>query len=187
MKKNFAFLLVFVSLLSFTQQKETRLKFNGLFLPVGIINVGAEREINEKWSMQADVLISPWKSFANNHFQIYMGHLEVRRYFKQVMNGWYIGANIGGSVFDITKWNYWNKGKYQRGFNYMIGGVVGYQFPINRNWNVDFFLGGGVSQGFYHGYSSEEPYGRYENATWNKSGEWIPYRGGISFSYKILP
>jgi hypothetical protein len=49
---------------------------------------------------------------------------------------------------------------------------------------LDYFLGGN-QQGFYHGYylSTGE---RYETAkNWNKSGEWLPYRGGVMVSYRI--
>ena len=69
----------------------------------------------------------------------------------------------------------------------MLGAAVGYQLQWAERWNVDFFLGGGTSQGFYHGYEKkEEGISRYEkSAPWNKSGEWIPYRGGVMISYKL--
>jgi hypothetical protein len=50
---------------------------------------------------------------------------------------------------------------------------------------LEFFLGGGSHQGFYKGYylSTGE---RYDSAEgYNKSGEWIPYRGGVMVSYRI--
>ena len=47
------------------------------------------------------------------------------------------------------------------------------------------FLGGGNSQGFYKGYYLNSNI-RYEPAEkYNKSGEWIPYRGGVMISYKL--
>jgi hypothetical protein len=51
---------------------------------------------------------------------------------------------------------------------------------------LDFFLGGGWHQGFYHGYYNDGTSGRYEGVeNWNKSGEWLPYRGGVMVSYRI--
>ena len=186
MKKYWLLALLCISIFSFSQEKQTRLKGNPLFLPVGMINLGIERELTDNISLQGDVFISPWKSFKGKHLQVYMGHIEGRYHFKEVFSKWYVGLNMGGSVFDLQKWNYWNADKYQRGFSIMLGGVVGYQYQWNENWNIDFYLGGGFSQGFYHGYSSTEPIGRYESADhWNKSGEWIPYRGGIMISYKL--
>lgn len=103
------------------------------------------------------------------------------------MEKWYVGANIGMAVYDMQKWNYWNSSLYQKGFNLMLGATVGYQFKINDHWNLDLYLGGGNSQGFYHGWDgSKSPRERYDDAdNWNKSGEWIPYRGGLMVAYKF--
>lgn len=167
--------------------KSLYIKVNALGLPILIANVGLEYQLAPKYTIQGDVLVSPWKSFSGNHLQAYVGFLEGRYYFKKAFEGLYVGANLGASVFDLTKYNYWNQGKYQRGYNYMIGGVVGYQLKMKENWNLDFFLGGGSSQGFYRGYHDIEGVpNRYENAEGrNRSGEWIPYRGGIMISYKL--
>ena len=183
----FFFLLVFLN--SFSQEKKSLyLKGNVLFLPIGILNLGLEQQISTQFTLQGDVLISPWKSFTGNHFQIYMGHLEARYYFNKAFKHWYLGANMGFGLFDITKYNYVGSDKFQRGFNFMLGGTVGYQMKWKENWNIDFFLGGGNSQGFYHGYESLPPsfVQRYDGAQkWNKSGEIIPYRGGIMIAYKL--
>lgn len=188
MKKYFILFFVTYSLLNaHAQEQKNEIKGNLLFFPVLMLNAGYERAFNEHWSGQADVFISPWKSFANNHLQTYMGHLEARYYFKETFKKWYIGANIGLGVYDIQKWNYWNTNKFQRGFNIMVGAVVGYQMNIDKKWNLDFFIRGGLSQGFYHGYyfdPNTQSYIRYDGAKkWNKSGEWTPYGGGIMLSY----
>ncbi len=165
------------------------MKGNTLFLPVGIANLGLEFEISKNFSLQGDVFISPWKSFAGNHAQVYMGHLEGRYYFHEVFRKWYVGANAGTGVFDLTKWNYIGSDKFQRGFNWMLGGTVGYQFQWKEQWNIDAFLGFGTVQSLYHGYEPQEnPPGfyRYDGATgWNKSGEFLPYRGGIMIAYQL--
>jgi hypothetical protein len=49
---------------------------------------------------------------------------------------------------------------------------------------VDCFLGGGWHQGYYKGYYIVGE--RYETVrNYNKSGEWLPYRGGVMVSYKL--
>lgn len=179
--------LLLSGIFSAQQEHSVYIKGNGLLIPVGIVNIGAEYQLNHRYTVQADMLISPWKSFRGNHLQIYMGHLEGRYYFDQAFKHWYLGANVGAGIFDLTKWNYLDSGKFQRGFNYMLGATGGYQFNWKENWNVDVFLGVGTSQGFYHGYENTPPsFTRYDKAKgWNKSGELIPYRGGIMISYKI--
>lgn len=169
--------------------KNLYLKGNALFLPLGMINAGLEYQLKEKITLQADVFISPWKSLMGNHAQVYMGVLEGRYYFKEAFHHFYVGVNIGSAVFDMTKWNYSGSNKFQRGFTILAGATVGYQFQLSDRWNVDVYLGGGTSQGFYHGYDETDPdhlFVYYDDSRkWNKSGEWIPYRGGIMIGYKL--
>ena len=168
--------------------KKLYAKGNALFLPVGMLNVGLEYRLSSKYSLQGDVFVSPWKSFAGKHAQVYMGHLEGRYYFDEVFKKWYFGVNAGAGVFDVNKWNHFAYERFQRGYNFMLGAVVGYQFQWKDRWNIDVFLGGGTVQSYYHGYEEVPPnFIRYDGAEkWNKSGEFLPYRGGIMIAYKIF-
>ena len=110
---------------------------------------------------------------------------EGRYHFREKYNGLYLGGHIGGSKFTLQKWNYINKGLYQKGYAMFFGFTVGYQFKLNDKWMVDMFMGGGNQQAAYKGYylGTEE---RYDPAKdYNKSGEWLPYRAGIMFSYRL--
>ncbi|MEC5394389.1 DUF3575 domain-containing protein [Bergeyella sp. RCAD1439] len=179
--------LGFTAMIFGQEKKALHAKGNVLLAPLGMLNAGLEYQLAEKYTIQADAFVSPWRSFFGNHMQIYMGHLEGRYYFDKAFRGWYVGANAGFGLFDMSKWNYIGSEKFQRGFNYMLGATVGYQLQWKERWGIDFYLGGGTSQGFYHGYENIPPnWVRYEHASgWNKSGEWIPYRGGVMVSYKI--
>ncbi|QCX54258.1 DUF3575 domain-containing protein [Elizabethkingia sp. JS20170427COW] len=182
--------LLFTSLLATigmqAQEYKNEIKGNILFAPLGIVNVGYERALSKHWSGQADIFISPWKSFSNNHLQVYMGHGEARYYFKEAMDRWYVGGNLGLGFFDIQKWNYWNTDKYQRGFSFMFGATVGYKFKIGKRLKMDIFLRGGSSQGSYHGWMKKGSPARYDSATsWNRSGEIIPFGGGAMLSYQF--
>ena len=62
---------------------------------------------------------------------------------------------------------------------------MGYQLPIAKKWNLDFFVGGGWQEGFYKGYDGATGE-RVDGAThWNISGDWYLYRGGVMISYKL--
>ena len=193
MRRIFVCTLLFWSVFTFAQDTNSLyLKGNLLLAPVGILNAGVEYQLNSKYTLQGDVLISPWKSFAGYHAQIYMGTIEGRYYFKEAFKKWYVGANFGSSVYDLTKIindpnkiSYIELERYQKGFNFTLGGTVGYQFEWKEKWNLDVFLGGGFIHAFYHGYENPEGQ-RYDGAdNWNKSGEFLPYRGGIMLSYKL--
>lgn len=182
-------------------QKKLYVKANAVFLPVGVLNAALEKEISNKWTIQAETFISPWKSFGGKYAQIYMGGIEGRYYFKEAFKHWYVGANLNLVLFKIQKWNYWggpfqyepgapiydSADLYQKGFAVMLGATVGYQWQINDRWNLDAFVGGGHSEGFYKGYHKylgvrydEDPTREY-----NRSGEFLPYKGGLMISYRL--
>ena len=187
------------------EDKQTYIKGNALFLPILMFNGGIEHQLNKKVTLQGDFFISPWKSFGGKNAQIYMVGAEGRYYFDSAFQKWYIGGNVSLAAFNISKWNYWNdnlyvhkdgfvtdyinSNLYQKGFSIILGATVGYQFKFNDRWNMDLYLGVGSSQDFYKGYDkvSGDRYDNYEDPTrvWNKSGEIIPYRGGVMLSYKI--
>ncbi|WP_292009325.1 DUF3575 domain-containing protein [Chryseobacterium sp.] len=181
------------------EEPSTYIKANALFLPIGVLNAGIEHQIKDKITIQGDIFISPWKSFAGHEFQYYSLSVEGRYYFDEAFKHWYIGANLSAASFVLQKWNYWsdsiyvnanNQGLkksnlYQKGFSYLLGITAGYQFKLGENWNMDVYATVGTSQDFYKGYDRTTGL-RYDPAhKYNKSGEILPYRGGIMISYKL--
>ena len=182
MKKIFFSLVVLFSIQS---QSQTYIKVNALTTLLTIPNIGIETSIGKKSTFQFDILASPWKSINGKPQQFYMFIPEYRYHFHEKNNGFYIGTHIGAIKFNFQKWNYLNTDKYQKGFGYIVGATIGYQTKINDKFMLDCFFGGGNQQGFYKGYllSSGERYDGAEH--YNKSGEWLPYRGGVMVSYKL--
>jgi hypothetical protein len=128
-------------------EKKVYIKGNALLIPIAVVNVGIEHQINKKFTLQGDVLISPWKSFAGHEAQIYMGTIEGRYYFKEAFKGWHVGANISAGAYILQKPNYWNDNVYvdaqigipsqyinsqlyQKGYSILFGVEGGYQFKI---------------------------------------------------------
>jgi Protein of unknown function (DUF3575) len=184
--KNKITILLFFSLvfcpISFAQ---TTVKGNLMTTLLGIPNFGVETRIGKKFTFQIDVTASFWKSFLNGPQEFVMVFPEVRYYSNKINDGFFVGVHIGGSSYKLQKWNYINTDLYQKGYNVMYGFTVGYQFVLNKKFNLELFLGGGSQQGYYNGYllSTGE---RYEFAdAYNKSGEFLPYRGGLMLVYKL--
>ena len=178
------FILGFV-LSSFVLTAQTYVKANAFTTLLTLPNVAIETSIGAKSTLQFDVLASFWKSVNGKPREFYTFTPEYRYHFKEKNNGFYAGAHIGASIYNFQKWNYLNTDLYEKGFGYFIGSTIGYQVKINDKFMLDCFLGGGWHQGYYRGYyiSSGE---RYETVTnYNKSGEWLPYRGGVMVSYKL--
>jgi hypothetical protein len=175
-------------------------KGNALFIPVGIVNLALEHQLSKKFTVQGDVFISPWKSFAGHELQYYSVSAEGRYYFNEAFRHFYVGANIATSAFTLQKWNYWSDGPYyndfgevfvtsnlyQKGYSLILGVTLGYQFKVSDRWNIDLYGTLGTSQDFYKGYdrTTGERYDRKDNK-FNRSGEILPYRGGIMISYKL--
>lgn len=181
--------------------KKIYIKANALLLPIGILNAGIEYQLNKKMTIQGDIFISPWKSFADKYAQVYMIGFDGRYYFNEAFKHWYVGANFSTARFIIQKWDYWSDAPYQytptsptyktsdlyqNGFTFMLGATVGYQFKLSENWNMDLYATAGTVQSYYQGYHKILGV-RYDDdgRTWDKSGEFIPYRGGIMISYKL--
>lgn len=178
-------LLLLVVLFSIQSQSQTYIKVNALTTLLAIPNVGIETSIGKKSTFQFDILASPWKSISGKPKQFYTFIPEYRYHFHEKNNGFYAGVHIGLSLFNFQKWNYLNTDNYQKGVGYLTGVTIGYQTKINDKFMLDCFLGAGNSYGFYKGYllSTGERYDEAKN--YNKSGEIIPYRGGVMISYKL--
>lgn len=163
---------------------QTNIKFNGLSALVGIPNIGLETSIGKKTTFQIDALASFWSSVNGSPYKVFIITPEVRYHFKEKFDGFYLGANISGGTFKIKKYGYAG-GNYQQGYNVLMGITVGYQWKLSENWGLDAFVGGGHQEAIYKGYDAAG--NRYDTwiHDWNKSGEWILYRGGLMITYKI--
>lgn len=174
-------------IISIHSQSQTYIKVNAITTLFTIPNVGIETSIGKKSTFQFDITASFWKSINGHPMQFYMFTPEYRYHFHEKNNGFYVGANAGFDIFNFQKWNYIDIGIYQKGVGGHIGATIGYQKKLNDKFVLDIFLGGGNHQGFYHSYYIATG-DRWEVDTadgQNKSGEWIPYRGGIMVSYRI--
>ena len=81
------------------------------------------------------------------------------------------------------------KSMYQYGRNAYYGITIGKKIPLkNEKFNLEFFVGGGSSQSNYKYYNKDEQrifaITNYKRK-FNKSGEELPYRGGIMLTYKL--
>lgn len=183
MKKYLSLLFLVSSFFSYSQ---TYVKFNGASALALITNVGIETSIGKKMTFQFDATGSFWESVNGAPFKAVILTPEVRYHFKEKNNGFYVGANISGGTFELQKYGYKNTDYYQKGYNYMLGITLGYQWKLSDKWALDLFVGGGHQEAFYKGYllSTGERYDTWIH-NYNKSGEWILYRGGLMIAYKI--
>lgn len=181
MKKECLLLLL---IFCFSAQSQTFIKYNPIPNFFGVLNVGVATSIGEKTTFSFDVLTSPWDYNGKPRKFIFFVP-EVRYYFKDKFNGFYVGGHSALQIFNAHKWTYSEAGVRQKGMGYLLGATLGYELPITKKVHLDFFIGGGWQNGYYKRYDLKTGE-RTDGAThWNKSGDWYLYRGGIMVSYKL--
>ncbi len=204
--KSFKLELIIYSILCLNLYSQTDLKINLVTAPFLIPNLAAEIPVASNKSIQIDVLGSFWNEFSllnNNHFLINQTFLEYRWYKKKSYDGWFIGPNIGYGMFTLKKPN-WAvirdnnistdsdlivpNESYNSGRIFFYGFTIGYKKNISKNYFLEFFIGAGLTHSWYKGYrglnrvdmQDELVYRRF-----NKSNEWLLYKGGLMFVYRI--
>ncbi len=188
---------LFIFMISFYAHSQTELKFNTVTALILVPNIGIEVGLTNHFSFQLDVTASFWDSFDGAPLQMTQIFPEFRYYPKGNMNGFYAGGHAGFGMFTLTKSRFpqfIEKGNYTKdeqmsGRNTYYGITLGYKKQMNHKWGYEIFLGGGTSQANYRGYSYinktryDIPFDEVRN--FNKSGEWLPYRGGIMIFYRM--
>lgn len=166
---------------------QDRIHFNLPLSLIGIVNVAYEKPLTEKLSIQSEILFSPWKSFNGRNLQIYMFSLEGKRYSLSYSKGFHVGGYLSMAKFNLQKGSAANDlgSEYHKGYAYVIGLSIGYYLPLNGKFSIDFFGGVGTSQTFYKAYYKINDVRADPAVNWNKSGEFVPTRGGISLIYNL--
>lgn len=164
-------------------QAQTNLKWNALYWALGIVNMSAETRLANQWTLNGDLVYSPWESISGNPMKFGQAIAEARFYPKGAFNGFYFGGyGAYHRLFKFTKWNYFNKNLYQKGNGMSFGATLGYQLKINDRWSLDVYAGYGWQHSKYRGYYKAT--GKKYVDT-NGSGEWLPYKLGASFAYRL--
>lgn len=159
----------------------TALKWNALYWAVGVPNMSVETRLGNRFTFNGDVVWSPWESVKGRPMKGVQVIPEVRFYPKQAFRGFYAGAYVSYDWYEVSKWDH-PKTDVQHGYGTCIGLTLGGQIDIARRWGMDFYVGGGWHYGHYYGI--DRTTGRHY-ADWNASGEWIPYKAGVTFVYRL--
>lgn len=185
MKRILIFILTLTPLCASAQ---TYIKGNALYWIAGLPNVQVETRLGENFTFQGEVNGSFW-TLGDKPMIGIQNILGARWYPKAAFKGFYAGGDFGFDLYKVSKWDHWNRPDngvdVQHGIGYYLGITLGYQLSIAKRWNMDFFVGGGWHLGKYWG-ETVFPDGRSEMyAAWNASGEWIPYKIGVTFGYRL--
>ena len=164
---------------------QQRFHVNAATTLLGFPSVGYEKALGKRFSFHIDAIGSTFNRYHNMPLKFLIITPEIRYYSKPELTGFYVGGHIGGSTFHLQKYNYANSNLYQKGDNYMAGISIGYVYAVTEKFGLEAFVGGGTIQSFYKGYDITTGMRTEDADKFNKSGEWLPYRGGVNLVWKI--
>ena len=169
---------------------------------LGLIpNVGVEIQTGQKNSLQLDVLASFWNKLNNSKTPLHINQtfLEYRFYKKNDLCGLFIGPHIGYGMFTLKKPNFaiiydpygssnYDNDTYQSGRVAFYGLTIGYKKRLSQRISLEAFIGGGYSMSNYKAYREDNRIDIRDNwRTFNRSGEFVAYRGGLMINYNFNP
>ena len=132
------------------------------------------------------------------HFGLFTN--EYRYYFREVNSGFYLGAEVGIMVFDVSKPQLVNgklsfQNRYCKGYGCLAGAVVGYEWRFAERWLLDAYVGFGYLHSMYNGYSMSGEIDMYPHRPdykqptspdpFNASAEWLPTKIGLSIGFLL--
>ena len=187
-----SFLMLIFFLNAYSQSE---IKFNLVTSLVLVPNIGIELKINENIGYQLDTSASFWDSIDGSPYQFIQIFNELRFYFKKSNRSFFIGPHIGYGMFTLKNPKFLTsiidtglkeEGSYQSGRNTYYGLTIGKKIALkNPKFGLEFFLGFGSSQSNYKYYNSKETRDFELDRAFSKSGEELPYKGGIMLVYKL--
>ena len=189
------FITLTIILISCITSAQSEFKFNLATSLVLIPNIGIELPINEKLSYQLDTTASFWDSIDGSPYQFVQIFNELRFYTNSRKRDFFIAPHIGYGMFtvrnpkfltEIVDTGYKEKGSYQSGRNTYYGVTIGKKFKLKSpRFGLELFLGFGSSQSNYKYYNGSEIRDFENDRAFSKSGEELPYKGGLMLTYKL--
>lgn len=124
------------------------IKTNFIGLAFLFANMSAEIDLAKHWSFNLPIFYSAWNYFNTSYkFRSLSIQPEVRYWFSDTHDRWFVGAHIGMSYYNFAlggEYRYQDHG----GKSPTVGGGLtgGYRLPISKDnkWKLEFFAGAGV-------------------------------------------
>lgn len=165
-------------------------KINILAASVAIVNPSLEVGFGKHSAIAADFLgVFASKNYMRTGypFEMTMAILEYRYYVSKNHRGFFAGANFGWNNFRMNKnvipfINHDHaKDTYDVGNGKIFGVNLGYKFVFAERFGLEVSAAGGWQLSKHEKYNNQG----VRIVDMNKSGEWLMYKAGITFSYRF--
>ncbi|MDO4335908.1 MAG: DUF3575 domain-containing protein [Bacteroidales bacterium] len=150
--KCFLFLLIFsVFKCLYSDAQSVALKTNLVYDATANANLAVEMQVAPKWTVELSGNLNLWKFSEGKQWRNYVVQPEVRYWLCDTFSGHFFGAHLFGGQYNIgkvdlgfsmlgTDFSKLKDMRYQGWFT-GLGVAYGYDWIINRHWNVEAEIG----------------------------------------------
>lgn len=174
-----------------TAAKNTAVKTNLLYLAAATANVGIERTLSPKTSVELDGYLNLVTFSDNMKWKNWMLQPEYRYWFCNTLIGGFIGAHLLGGQYNIggvdlpfsflgTDYAKLKNSRYE-GWMAGAGFAYGYAWPLSQHWNLEAEFGFGYVYTRYDSFQCEKCGEKLEE---NKNHHYVgPTKAALNLIY----
>ena len=145
-----------------------------------IMNVAADVQVSEHFSVELPVLWCPWYVGSKHAVKTFTIQPEARYWLSKPGAGHFFGVHAHVGWYSVK----WNRDRYQDADRPLLGAGIsyGYLLPFNEHWAGEFTLGAGYANMRYDTYYNIDNGARIDTRTKNY---WGITRVGLSVVYRF--
>lgn len=145
-----------------------------------IMNLAADVQVSEHFSVELPVLWCPWYVSDKHAVKTFTIQPEARYWLSKPGKGHFFGVHAHVGWFNVK----WNRDRYQDTDRPLLGAGIsyGYLLPFNEHWAGEFTLGAGYANMRYDTYYNIDNGARIDTRTKNY---WGITRVGLSVVYRF--
>ena len=145
-----------------------------------IMNLAADVQVSEHFSVELPVLWCPWYVSSEHAIKTFTVQPEARYWLSKPGKGHFFGVHAHVGWFNVK----WNRDRYQDTERPLLGAGIsyGYLLPFNEHWAGEFTLGAGYANMRYDTYYNMDNGARIDTRTKNY---WGITRVGLSVVYRF--
>lgn len=145
-----------------------------------IMNLAADVQVSEHFSVELPVLWCPWYVSSEHAIKTFTVQPEARYWLSKPGKGHFFGVHAHVGWFSVK----WNRDRYQDTDRPLLGAGIsyGYLLPFNEHWAGEFTLGAGYANMRYDTYYNIDNGARIDTRTKNY---WGITRVGLSVVYRF--
>ncbi|WP_099463624.1 DUF3575 domain-containing protein [Parabacteroides provencensis] len=145
-----------------------------------IMNLAADVQVSEHFSVELPVLWCPWYVGSKHAVKTFTIQPEARYWLSRPGTGHFFGVHAHVGWFNVK----WNRDRYQDTGRPLLGAGIsyGYLLPFNEHWAGEFTLGAGYANMRYDTYYNIDNGARIDTRTKNY---WGITRVGLSVVYRF--